>query len=1179
MRATRVDEQLSRYRGMRDFKVTAEPAGGKTSAEAQGLPFVIQKHAATRLHYDFRLGWNGVLKSWAVAKGPSYNVHDKRLAVQVEDHPMEYGGFEGIIPRGQYGGGTVMVWDQGTWEPHTDVAEGLRKGTLKFALYGGKMHGNWTLVRMGGKAAQEGKPNWLLIKEHDEFERGPEDACITDEAPDSAVTGRSLEEIATASTHVWNSKETAGEGQAWYRQRAKDADAVSHKGKAAAPATRVTKVADSSLGKLPAEAMPEFLKPQLAEETTAPPAGGDWLHELKLDGYRVQAHKRGKAVTLYTRSGLDWTHRMKPVADAVKALPAGDAILDGEVVVLDSKGLSSFARLQASFEKNEKHPLTFFVFDLLHVDGRDPRGMALRERKRLLRDIVGDEGEIVRMSDDLAGDGAAIFHSACELHAEGIISKRADAKYCGGRSSTWVKSKCVHEQEFVVGGWVDLSNGSRGIGSLLLGYYDEGGKLIYAGRTGTGFTQKIHTMLRDKLDAIEQKTMPFAAISAEGRRGAHWVKPELVVQVRFATWTAEQQVRQASYQGLREDKPAAEVRREMGPPTAKHKQVPPATKASPLPAQPEPAKVKPALKETEATSLPAIRLTHPDKIVDAESRVTKKQLAEFLWAVSGAMLPHIADRPLSLVRCPEGSAKQCFYQKHVNHLLPKGVGSVMVADKKGGAPEPYITLNSAEALAGLAQMSVLEIHPWGSCNGHLEEPNRIIIDLDPDESLPWTTVCEAALEVRDLLEAAGLQSFVKTTGGKGLHVLFPVAPKHDFGGDEGVDTWTSDGHGAGATEAVPEQDEQGGARWQDLPGLPAKRARRDRSGALEYARAARPARERAAGLEGAQRHGATPVQRRGLRDMACATQERPLEGCCRREADAEESCTGALHRQAGRTITAKDAAALATLEDVNILFVGDVFGSAGRRIVSEHIGHVLESNSVDLCVINGENAAGGFGITPPIAEDLFELGAHVITTGNHFWDKKELLDYLKVPVGSHDRARRVLRPANFAPKTPGFGTYEGTLQDGQTYAVVNLQGRVFMQQNDDPFRKADELLASIKARVILVDFHAEATSEKVAMGWYLDGKVTAVLGTHTHIPTADERILPLGTAFQTDVGMSGPYDSIIGVEKEAVIERFLTGQPAKFEAAKGNPKMCATLVECDGGTGRAHRIKRIMLGE
>ena len=788
-----VDVQLDRYRSMRDFKVTAEPSGTSgQNASGEGLPFVIQKHAATRLHYDFRLGWNGVLKSWAVARGPSYDVHDKRLAVQVEDHPMEYGGFEGIIPRGQYGGGTVMVWDQGTWEPHTDVDEGLRKGTLKFALNGTKMHGNWTLVRMGGKAAQEGKPNWLLIKEHDEFERAPGAPCITEESPDSVVTNRSLEQIATASTHVWNSKETAGTGQAWYRQRAQDGDALSGRAKttprpSAAKAEGSPKAVGTAearplpettpllaIDKLPKESMPDFLKPQLADEAEAPPVGSAWVHELKLDGYRVQAHKRGANVTLYTRSGLDWTHRMKPVAAELAKLPVQDAILDGEVVVLDAAGLSSFARLQASFEKNEKHPLTFFGFDLLHLNGRNLRGLPLRDRKDLLRQAMGEDTDEIRLSEDLAGDGAEIFAAACKLHAEGIISKRADAPYSAGRSARWLKSKCVLEQEFVVGGWVDLSNGSRGVGSLLLGYYDDAGKLIYAGRTGTGFTQKIHGMLRDKLDAIAQKTSPFAAISAEGRRGAHWVTPEMVVQVRFATWTGEQQVRQASYQGLREDKPAAEVRRETGPPTSKYKQ-----KAAPAEAS-EATPSKPSAKPKAAAPLPPIRLTHPDKIVDADSKLTKRQLAEYLWAVSDEMLPHIADRPLSLVRCPEGSGKPCFYQKHVNHLLPKGVGSVMVSDKKGGAPEPYITLNDPEALAGLAQMSVLEIHPWGSRNEHLEMPDRIIIDLDPDESLSWKTVAEAAVEVRDLLKALGLQSFLKTTGGKGLHVAFPITPQQDF---------------------------------------------------------------------------------------------------------------------------------------------------------------------------------------------------------------------------------------------------------------------------------------------------------------------------------------------------------------------------------------------------------------
>lgn len=951
-----VDAQLARYRSMRDFEVTAEPAGGaakKISARKSAakkaspntglsaLPFVIQKHAATRLHYDFRLGWHGVLKSWAVAKGPSYDVHDRRLAVQVEDHPMEYGGFEGIIPRGQYGGGTVMVWDQGTWEPHIDVGEGLRKGSLKFALNGTKLHGNWTLVRMGGHAAQEGKPNWLLIKEHDDFERATGAPCVTEQEPNSAVTGRSLEQIAEAETHVWNSKETAGEGQAWYRQRARAADQASqgpvthangtqpsappslkakvgsttahtpntlsfrperpqlHRGRAVEkpasrgsnkdsnqaafgeiglqpghsdPATAATSAAeelratrskpDPALKKLPKESLPEFLKPQLATEVETPPTGEDWLHELKLDGYRMQARKQGKTVQMLTRTGLDWTHRVKPIAAAVQRIAADNAILDGEVVVLDAEGLSSFARLQASFEKGESHPLTFFAFDLLHLDGHNTRNLPLAERKEILREVLGEDADDLRFSDHISGDGEAVFHKACDLHAEGILSKRATAKYSAGRGHSWVKSKCLHEQEFVIGGWKDLSNGQRGIGSLLLGYYNDQGKLIYAGKTGTGFNSKTHKLLRDLLDPLEQKTSPFTAIPNEARRAAHFVKPERVAQVRFANWTGENQLRHAAYLGLREDKPAREVRKEQAAPTPKRdkhtsvktaeldakdadttdpeeanfetlsfrpegpqlhrgravekpasrtsNQAPstptaqPSTKAKVAQAKvaPTPARKDKSTSEhkqslegtglqpghqpvarkapSAAAGIPPIRLTHPQKPIDPASATTKQQLAEYLYAVSTRMLPHVADRPLSLVRCPDGSGKQCFYQKHVNHMLPAGVGSVMVADKKGGPPEPYITLNSAEALTGLAQMTVLEIHPWGSCNAHLETPDRIVIDLDPDESLPWERVAESAVEVRTRLRKLGLTSFVKTTGGKGLHIVFPLQPQQDF---------------------------------------------------------------------------------------------------------------------------------------------------------------------------------------------------------------------------------------------------------------------------------------------------------------------------------------------------------------------------------------------------------------
>ena len=788
-----VDTQLARYRSMRDFGVTAEPSGGSKSAgkKSEGLPFVIQKHAASHLHYDFRLGWNGVLKSWAVAKGPSYFTGDRRLAVQVEDHPMEYGGFEGIIPKGQYGGGTVMVWDQGTWEPHVDVDEGLAKGSLKFAMQGTKMKGSWTLVRMNNMSGN--KPNWLLIKEHDEFERTKDDPCVTVEEPDSVVTGRSLEQIAAAETHVWQSNRTKNPGRAWFRNDDANDDASAKAGQGsqavvkAAPKAEKKKAAEAvelraKLADLPREALPTFIPPQLASHADAPPEHGDWLHELKLDGYRVQARKEGDKVQLLTRTGLDWTHRMKPVAEALRGLTAKDALLDGEVVVLDESGISSFAKLQASFEQGEKHPMTYFVFDLLHLDGADTRKLPLRERKSLLEAILPSSTEI-QMSEHLNLDGQSVFRHACELHAEGIISKRADAAYTSGRNANWVKSKCVREQEFVIGGFTLPSNGTYGIGSLLLGYYRDG-KLIYAGRTGTGFTQKIHRMLRDKLEGLRSKSVTFDQIPSVAKRDANWVKPALLAQVRFATWTADDLVRQASYLGLREDKLAADVRHEEASVAPKPKSARVSVKA-PIPsvaAKVSPAKTKTAKTKSEDTpsATVPVRLTHPEKILDETTGTTKLQLAEYYWAVAEHMLPHIEDRPLSLVRCPEGSGKPCFFQKHTNHMLPPGIGSVMVPNKKTGEPESYITLNTAEALAGLAQMGVLEVHPWGSKNSDLEHPDRIIIDLDPDEAITWKQLAESAESVRNGLETLGLKSFLKTTGGKGLHVVVPITPEHDW---------------------------------------------------------------------------------------------------------------------------------------------------------------------------------------------------------------------------------------------------------------------------------------------------------------------------------------------------------------------------------------------------------------
>lgn len=802
--ASAVDAQLARYRAMRHFEMTAEPRGGSAkrgSKREEGLPFVIQKHAATRLHYDFRLGWRGVLKSWAVTKGPSYNPADKRLAVQVEDHPIEYGGFEGIIPKGQYGGGTVMVWDQGTWEPHGDADEGLAKGRLKFTLHGKKLRGDWALIRMGGNAAKEKKPNWLLIKEHDGNERGPDEACVTEEEPDSVVTGRTLEEIAASQDHVWGStgseRSKSAEPPAAGSPQQKSAEHRAQRTAAARNNTASIPVP----GKAPKESLPKFVSPQLAVQVAEAPDGDAWVHELKLDGYRIEARidrsRAAKAapVTLLTRSGLDWTHRMPTLATALATLPAERALLDGEVVVFDEQGVSSFARLQAAFQEGKPQPLTYVVFDLLHLDGHNLRGLALSARKdalqKLLRGVA--DPDTIRYSEHLSGNGADVFRKACGLGAEGIVSKKISAPYSSSRSGAWLKVKCVHEQEFVIGGFTPPQKSGVGIGALLLGYYRDG-KLIYAGRTGTGFTHQARLDMRARLEKVRQKTSPFAALPAGASTHAIWVQPKYVCEVGFATWTADNLVRQASFQGLREDKPPTEIVKEEPVDAAKHGAEEPddrATGNKPIAAdkRKEKSASKSASKHAASTrpkkSSAAqpfpIPLTHPDKVIDAATRLTKRELADYFWAVHASMLPYIADRPLSIVRCPQGSTKPCFFQKHVAGNLPEGIDGIDIRGRRSGAVERYLTLSTPLGLAGLAQMGVLEIHPWGSRNEDIEKPDMLVFDLDPDAAISWSTLAESAREVRDRLKReCGLTSFLKTTGGKGLHVVAPIRPAHEW---------------------------------------------------------------------------------------------------------------------------------------------------------------------------------------------------------------------------------------------------------------------------------------------------------------------------------------------------------------------------------------------------------------
>jgi bifunctional non-homologous end joining protein LigD len=778
-----VEKQLARYREMRDFDVTAEPRGNtvKPLSGTSNLPFVIQKHAATRLHYDLRLGWRGVLKSWAVTKGPSYFPGDKRLAVQVEDHPIEYGGFEGTIPRGEYGGGTVMVWDYGDWEPLGDVDKGLADGNLKFILHGTKLQGRWVLVRMNGRAAREDKPNWLLIKERDEFTRPEERAAITDEAPNSAITKRSIEEIASSNDHVWGSTAATDEhpssnGPVPARNQSDKQQSTARKrsGRKATPLTALLKP-------LPREAFPGFIEPQLAQQSTAPPEGDDWLHELKLDGYRIQIHIRrstrsassGPRATLFTRKGLDWTTRMKDIAHAAEQLPVESAILDGEVVVLNESGGTSFADLQAAFQEGADKTLTYFAFDLLHLDGHNLRELSLVERTNLLAYVLAGSGtdSVLCLSEHLQASGKEVLAKACALGAEGIVSKLASSPYIPGRGNAWVKSKCFQEQEFVIGGFTHPAKGGPGIGALLLGYYDAG-KLQYAGRSGTGFTQLAQRKLRQQLDAFLQKRPSFAKMPAGSSRGVHWVKPELVAQISFATWTRDNLVRQAAFKGLREDKAAKEIVCEnaLSPEVLPH------------PERVKPKNVKPrgAALGRSSAGVKTLPLTHPGKVLDEESGMTKQTLAEYYLAVAEHMLPHVADRPLSVVRCPEGIGKPCFFQKHVGLGLPKGVDSIPVTNRKTGKKEDFLTLSTPEGLVGMAQMGVLEIHPWGSRNGSLEKPDRIVFDLDPDPAISWKTLAASAGELRARLKELGLESYLKSTGGKGLHVVVPIQPEHEW---------------------------------------------------------------------------------------------------------------------------------------------------------------------------------------------------------------------------------------------------------------------------------------------------------------------------------------------------------------------------------------------------------------
>jgi bifunctional non-homologous end joining protein LigD len=738
---------LKTYRAKRKFGVTAEPKG--KVVRKRGHAFVIQKHAATRLHYDLRLELDGVMKSWAVTRGPSLVPGEKRLAVEVEDHPIEYNKFEGTIPKGQYGGGTVMIWDRGSWQPEADAHKGLQKGHLAFVLDGEKLHGGWHLARMHRRPGEK-RNNWLLIKQHDDAERKPRDKDILEEEPLSVVSGRSMDEIAEGTA------KKSG-------KRKKKAAAKKSSKRSEAAMTAILRRTARSMSEQPKKAthsaLPAFIEPSLATLADKAPDSGNWIHEIKFDGYRLQARlERGK-VKLLTRRGLDWTHKFPTIAAAIARLPAEAVVADGELVAEATDGVSSFSLLQQDLKDGRFDRMAFYAFDLMALDGSDLRGLPLRERKKALSRLLAKapKDSPLRFSESLTEPGPVLLKHACKLGLEGIISKRVDAPYRSGRGHDWLKIKCSDRQELVVVGFVPSTADAQSVGALVLGYYDHG-KLVYAGRTGTGFTHAVARDLFRKLKALRSDKSPFAAVPKEetGVRKPIWVEPKLVAEVDFHGWTHGERVRQSSFQGLREDKPAREVVRE--------------TKAAAAKSKPAPSK-RGAIAKKTPVSVAGVALSHPDRVYWEDAGVTKHDLAEFYAAIWDWMKPHLVERPISLVRCPDGAAGQCFFQKHVS----AGISAEhmhQVAEKG----DKIISIDDLSGVVALVQGGVLEIHTRGSTIEHLDKADRLVFDLDPGPGTDWEDVVAAARDVRERLESIKLKTFLKTSGGKGLHVVLPIKP-------------------------------------------------------------------------------------------------------------------------------------------------------------------------------------------------------------------------------------------------------------------------------------------------------------------------------------------------------------------------------------------------------------------
>jgi bifunctional non-homologous end joining protein LigD len=724
-------DALSIYKAKRNFAVTAEPAEGGV-ANPDALSFVIQKHAASRLHYDFRLELDGVMLSWAVPKGPSFDPKEKRMAIHVEDHPISYSSFEGTIPPKQYGAGTVIVWDNGTWEPVGDPRKGLAAGKLLFRLHGQKVKGLWELVKIA-KGGERQEP-WILFKKKDDFARAHAEYDVVTALPDSVIS-KPLK------------KATAGPASAPKGKTARSADPLASARKAALPAK---------------------IGPQLATLAAGIPSTGEWLYEIKFDGYRLMARIEKGKVALITRGGHDWAAKMPSLVAELGELGLNSAFLDGEIVVLGANGAPDFNALQNAFDRRKgAERIMYFVFDAPFFEGADVREVPLKERRALLRDFFDAKAsEHVRFSADFDADPATLLRSACQMQMEGVIAKRADAPYVSRRSETWLKLKCKLRQEFVVCGYTGRSDNTAQVGSLLLGVHDESGNLVPAGSVGTGWSGNEAAEIKKKLQPLEVDAPPYdAGTSKPGRwsrrkAGAEqWVRPVLLAEVSFAEWTPDGQVRHASFIGMRGDKPAKAIVREQ----------PKAVGA--------PAAATPAAAAASGRGA-SIKVSHGNRVIDATTGITKLDLVRYYESVADFILPHLKGRPCSLVRGPAGVTGQLFFQKHGEKIGIPGITELPETLRPGHAS--LLEVANPKALAGAAQMNVIEFHTWNSLAKAIDKPDRMIFDLDPGEGTTWEHIQEAATLVRAMLDALGLKAWLKTSGGKGLHVVVPLAPRYDY---------------------------------------------------------------------------------------------------------------------------------------------------------------------------------------------------------------------------------------------------------------------------------------------------------------------------------------------------------------------------------------------------------------